>query len=164
MFDDRHVYVMCSKDGRTKIGVSMNVEKRKRQLEAKNGCLSIVYCSPLCENAFMIEKACHESFKDYSIGSEWFDIDGHVVAERVMKIFNEMAHTDNSHNRKSSGNQNYEKCVKSDHENRKKPCIGTEILDIYNQLSDIGKIMVITYLSALRDKEIADSKQKQTNK
>ena len=38
------------------------------------------------------------------------------------------------------------------------------ISEIFSELSEEGKIMVITYLSALRDKEIADSKQKQTNK
>ena len=34
----------------------------------------------------------------------------------------------------------------------------TRISEIFSQLSEEGKIMVVTYLSALRDKEIADSK------
>lgn len=35
---------------------------------------------------------------------------------------------------------------------------GRKLMDAFSDLSDIGKSMVISYLSALRDKELADQK------
>ena len=35
---------------------------------------------------------------------------------------------------------------------------GRKITDIFSELSEVGKSMAISYLSALRDKELADQK------
>lgn len=86
----RHVYVMYSDNQMSKIGISKDVERRKKELQRYDGDIDIVYCSPLCMNAYEIEQECLERFK-YASRGEWIKVDSPIVVDWVRKTFEERA-------------------------------------------------------------------------
>ena len=69
-----HIYIMeCG--GKYKIGLSKNVERRKKQLDHRPFPVEIIYKSPELENVIDYERELHEVFDDKRISGEWFDLD-----------------------------------------------------------------------------------------
>ena len=61
--------------GKFKIGLSKNVERRKKQLDRRPFPVQIIYKSPELENVIDYERELHEVFEDKKISGEWFDLD-----------------------------------------------------------------------------------------
>lgn len=68
-----HIYLMKCGD-KYKIGVSNNVEKRKKQLDNRPFPVEIIAVSPLVEGAYEIERELHEIYSDCRIDGEWFNL------------------------------------------------------------------------------------------
>ena len=68
-----HIYLMKCGD-KYKIGVSNNVEKRKKQLDNRPFPVEIIAVSPLVAGAYNIEKELHEVYAEKRLNGEWFDL------------------------------------------------------------------------------------------
>ena len=69
-----HIYIMeC--DGKYKIGVSKDIERRRKQLDNKPFPTTIVYKSSLINNVYDVEKEIHSVYEEKRIGGEWFELD-----------------------------------------------------------------------------------------
>lgn len=68
-----HIYLMRC-DGKYKIGVSKNVEQRKKQLDGRPLPVEIIAVSPLVAGAYNIEKELHEVYAEKRLNGEWFDL------------------------------------------------------------------------------------------
>jgi len=90
--DWKSVYIMESKNGEIKIGVSKNVKKRKKSIE-NSGMIRIVniYKTKPCSNPFEIEKIMHEKFKKFRICGEWFSCSMGTAIPVLDKVFSEKA-------------------------------------------------------------------------
>lgn len=88
----KSIYIMQSENGEIKIGVSKNVEQRKRSIE-NNRMISVTrfYKTKPCSNAFDIEKLMHERFKDFRIRGEWFSCDMESAISVLDRVFEENA-------------------------------------------------------------------------
>lgn len=68
-----YIYIMeCA--GKYKIGVSKDIEKRRKQLNNKPFPVNIIYKSQLIKNVYEIEKQIHSIYQQKRIGGEWFDL------------------------------------------------------------------------------------------
>lgn len=73
-----HVYLMkCG--GKYKIGVSKDVERRKKQLNNRPFPVEILAQSPLIEDANDLEEVLHEIHSNRRIDGEWFDLTDNEV-------------------------------------------------------------------------------------
>ena len=69
-----YIYIMeCA--GKYKIGLSKNVERRKKQLNNRPFPVNIVYKSKLIEDVYLIEDEILDCFRDKKIDGEWFNLD-----------------------------------------------------------------------------------------
>ena len=67
------IYIMeCG--GKYKIGVSKNLETRKKQLDNRPYPVNIIYKSGLIEEPYNKEQELHSAFKEKRIGGEWFEL------------------------------------------------------------------------------------------
>lgn len=79
-----YIYIMeCG--GKYKIGVSKDVEKRKKQLDNRPFPVNIIFISPLIEDAYVFEKALHDIYTDRKIDGEWFDLTDDEV--KTIKLY-----------------------------------------------------------------------------
>lgn len=84
----KSVYVMKSSDGSVKIGVSKNVEKRKKTLESTFGITMLeMYNTELCSNSYEIESLMHDMFSDFKIHGEWFCVDYRKAVLSLRDLF-----------------------------------------------------------------------------
>lgn len=93
--DWKSVYVMKESNGLIKIGVSKNVEQRKKTIESTFG-ISVhnLFSTNPCSNPFEIEAFMHRLFSNERVYGEWFWCDyGHAVSE-LKKAFDNMAKFD----------------------------------------------------------------------
>lgn len=73
-----HVYLMkCGE--KYKIGVSKDVERRKKQLNNRPFPVEILAQSPLIEDANDLEEVLHEIHSNGRIDGEWFDLTDNEV-------------------------------------------------------------------------------------
>lgn len=73
-----YIYIMeCG--GKYKIGLSKDVERRKKELDKRPFAVNIVYKSPLIEDIYEIEKELHYRFENKKINGEWFNIDNNDI-------------------------------------------------------------------------------------
>lgn len=73
---DRCVYSFLADDGTVKVGVSEDVERRKKEVQGIFGktVVRVFKTEPMnSELAFRIEKNVHEILEEFSIGREWFN-------------------------------------------------------------------------------------------
>ena len=92
LYRPKSIYVLLANDGSVKIGVSNNVEHRKRTLENYTGkTIQEYYYTPLCSNPFEIESSAHNYFKENRIYGEWFDIDYNDACEYVRDLYDNIA-------------------------------------------------------------------------
>lgn len=86
------VYLMeCG--GKYKIGTSVNVDERRKQLDNRPFPVEIVAVSPFLEEAYIFEAELHEFFKNFKIDGEWFDLS----AKEVKRITNLLRRADEIH-------------------------------------------------------------------
>lgn len=70
---DRYVYAAIDKQGRIKIGISNNPERRIKELNIGNAdTLELIFTKKAEGRGYSDEIALHNSAKDYRIRSEWF--------------------------------------------------------------------------------------------
>lgn len=95
----KHIYIFNAENGECKIGVSKNVEVRKRTIELQGGKkITNVFYTPQCSNGFEIEALLHKYYKDKRMFGEWFDIDFNEAVCTLKKTFEEKAeHFDNKY-------------------------------------------------------------------
>ncbi|HIQ97783.1 MAG TPA: GIY-YIG nuclease family protein, partial [Candidatus Limivivens merdigallinarum] len=81
----KKIYVAEYK-GMYKIGVSVNTERRMKQLSC--GCPGIVciYESPFLDKFYQVEHKLHNIFKSYCIGGEWFSKVDFQIIENTVRI------------------------------------------------------------------------------
>lgn len=86
-----HVYLMKCAD-KYKIGVSNNVEQRKKQLDRRPFPIEIIAVSPLFEGAYICERELQEAYKHKRIDGEWFDLSPDEIREitQTLEIANEI--------------------------------------------------------------------------
>lgn len=81
-YDPTWVYVMTM-SGRTKIGISTDLAKRKRQLANASGVDVVLRSSREfagLASAKVVEGALHRKFGRHRLNGEWFNVDAHLVA------------------------------------------------------------------------------------
>ncbi len=112
-----------------KIGVSCNVELRKNCIPYK---VNQYYCTEPFSNAFKAEKIAHKAFDSERrldlIGTEYFNVDFDSACKYVKEVIGLMFGLN----------------------------ANRVFMEIFSKLSKESKMMAIVYLSALRDKEVAD--------
>lgn len=72
--DEQRLYLMQNAYGMSKIGISVNPERRRRQLENAAGIpVHLVKCwRTLEDTAYNVEQALHVEFSRRRQGGEWF--------------------------------------------------------------------------------------------
>lgn len=82
---NKSVYVIRNDETkRIKIGVSENVRNRLLLLVGSSGCnMTLLYNTPIIENAEIFERELHAHFKKYRYIGEWFDVDSTKVIKYV---------------------------------------------------------------------------------
>jgi len=74
-----HVYLFeCGR--KYKIGVSVNVERRMKDLDQRPFPVTLVASSRMIRNAYQIEQSLHEQFDDQRLNGEWFELSDEQVA------------------------------------------------------------------------------------
>lgn len=90
------VYVMEASNGLVKVGVSANVERRRKQLERAHDCrISVIFESESVDrlSGFTLEKYCHVAMgpyrEDTRAKGEWFNCDPVLAVEAVRSALEE---------------------------------------------------------------------------
>lgn len=87
--DCKKVYVF-EYIGKYKIGVTINTEKRLKQLSCGCPQIKCIYESCSISNAFEVEKFLHNHYEKYCIGGEWFSF---VDINEIKNIVAELGKT-----------------------------------------------------------------------
>lgn len=61
--------------GKYKIGLSNNVERRRKELDNKPFPVNIVYKSKMIDDSYETEQEIHKMYESKKIYGEWFDLD-----------------------------------------------------------------------------------------
>lgn len=79
-----YVYCVSDSHGKVKIGITRNIEQRKKQLLNANPDIVVLdyITTPNRSKAFEIEGEIHETAYKYHVSGEWF-------SEEAIKIFND---------------------------------------------------------------------------
>lgn len=86
--DLKHVYVLLSKNGNVKIGVSKNIVKRIAAIEGASGYkIEDYYITEKCSNSYAIEHMAHEYFRNGRLFGEWFNIDFNDAINVVKSLY-----------------------------------------------------------------------------
>lgn len=89
---EKHIYIFKSETGECKIGVSNNVDRRRKAIEMMGGKRIVdIYHTPKCFNAYEIESNMHRLYADKRLVGEWFDIDYDNAIINLKKEFQENA-------------------------------------------------------------------------
>jgi predicted GIY-YIG superfamily endonuclease len=68
------VYVAKREDEKVKIGITSDIERRKKELENQSGFkIYEIYLSEVCSNASQIESSLHRLLKTKRVKGEWFE-------------------------------------------------------------------------------------------
>lgn len=71
----------------TKIGITNNLERRKRQLECASGCkLTIYYYTEYYQRAKLIEDSLHQHFNTQRVEGEFFKIEPELAKEKLLFV------------------------------------------------------------------------------
>ncbi len=113
-----NVYLIKKSNCNTyKIGVSLNVVKRLRDLQSANSDQLYIYNTVDCKIPFELEKKTHKKFKEFGLRGEWFSFENIEIVEYYMEItckkINERMFICNSCNYMTQYTQHYEKHLKS---------------------------------------------------
>ena len=88
----KHIYAMLADDGKVKIGISKNVDKRIQSIEcSKEVCILKVYKTDMCANPYTVERKCHDFFKEKRVFGEWFDIRFEDAVSCICETFEKYA-------------------------------------------------------------------------
>lgn len=88
----KSVYVFQNDIGDIKIGVSENVEFRRKNIQSISGYkIKREFHTAPCSNAFEIETRLHNFFATKKKSGEWFHIPFETAVEIASKFFKEMA-------------------------------------------------------------------------
>ena len=84
----KSIYIMQSEYGDVKIGISKNVDKRKRTIESNRmSKITNCYKTKPCSNAHEIENAMHRFFSNKRIYGEWFSCDMGTAIRKLDNLF-----------------------------------------------------------------------------
>ena len=73
-----YIYIMeCG--GKYKIGLSKNVERRKKELNNRPFPVNIIYKSKLISDVYKIEENLHNDLKNQRIDGEWFNLNDELI-------------------------------------------------------------------------------------
>jgi len=72
-----------------KIGVSVDPERRRRQIEKASGLPTRLLAMVASNDPYALERSLHERFGDYREEGEWFDFDAGTHGE-VLRFFEAM--------------------------------------------------------------------------
>lgn len=87
----QQLYLMQNVNNLVKIGISTNPKRRCKQLENASGnAITILRTWECVVDAFIIEKTLHETFAEYRMLGEWFDLDSSVVEEYVDSVLRKL--------------------------------------------------------------------------
>ena len=88
----KRIYVLKSSNGNVKIGVSADVERRKRYFTSGSGYEIVDYrFTKPCSNAFLIEKSVHKHFEHRRLEGEWFSCGFEEALACVERMFTDFA-------------------------------------------------------------------------
>lgn len=82
------IYVAKSRN-EYKIGVSVNPERRMKQLRTGNPDIQLIYESINVANPYKIEHALHKIYSPYNVGGEWFSNEISNEIENIKKYVEE---------------------------------------------------------------------------
>lgn len=69
------IYLIRAYDGKCKIGITKNIDKRIRQLQTGNPEILTIQSQYLSEIASKIESVLHRMYRHKKISGEWFSLD-----------------------------------------------------------------------------------------
>jgi len=87
------VYLICSGEGHTKIGVSVNPERRLKEIQTGSPFDLTVDYYIECDNAPQIERKIHKKYNDAQLEREWFEL-SLVDKAKIVKEIEKEAITD----------------------------------------------------------------------
>ena len=94
MIHKRYVYLLKTDDNRYKIGVSVNVERRIKQLQTGCSDRIMVVDTFLSKFPFKLESALHRKYESSKINGEWYLLTNESVSE-FQNICSQMEHNYN---------------------------------------------------------------------
>lgn len=87
--DEKYLYIFKNNFGNVKIGVSKNIQQRKKALETQSGFeITDIYTSNTkypSEQAYKLEAQLHKYFNVYKVKGEWFNVDFSIVKDYFIK-------------------------------------------------------------------------------
>jgi len=88
----KHIYIIHNPAlNLTKIGITDNITRRKRQLECASGCkLDIVFHTEQINKAKVIEQSLHEHFRNKRVEGEYFNVLPEIVLEKLEFVMGNM--------------------------------------------------------------------------
>lgn len=88
----KHIYIIHNPTlNLTKIGITDNLIRRKRQLECASGCkLDIFFHTEQINKASIIEQSLHEHFRSKRVEGEYFNIPPEIVLEKLEFVVGNM--------------------------------------------------------------------------
>lgn len=91
---EKHIYIFKTENGSCKIGVSKNIEQRKKTISCLgNSKIIDIFYTPKCSNAYKIEGKMHKYFEQYRVTGEWFNIDFDMACTKLKEMFKQYAIT-----------------------------------------------------------------------
>jgi hypothetical protein len=91
-----HVYILTNELNRVKIGITKDIEQRKKTISLASGSLiKEQYKTELINNAKEIEKTLHSHFNKYRYIGEWFNITPLEAKKELIKLNKEYKQDNN---------------------------------------------------------------------
>jgi hypothetical protein len=84
---NKFIYILKSREY-YKIGITKDVAKRMRELQTGNPIQHLFVCSSFFNDAPKIEKLLHETFAEYQIQGEWFELPSSKLEELIELLEN----------------------------------------------------------------------------
>ena len=76
----------------TKIGITNNIKRRKRQLECASGTkLELYYYTDYYHRAKLIEQSLHQYFHTNRKEGEFFSIEPEVIKDKLLYVINNLS-------------------------------------------------------------------------
>ena len=83
MINSGNVYVMKCGSNKYKIGVSVDIEERRKGLQTGNPEMINIYKKFDCKFPFEMENSILKKFKNYRVNGEWFIFEDDMITGRA---------------------------------------------------------------------------------